>query len=100
MAYSENATNYSQSTLTDLAGAFDNAAKELNAQIEAFNNALTEVSSVWDGEAKAEFEGAMGKAITILQKGKDTFDKWKTAVDTMKDAYEKAENACKASATK
>ena len=99
MAYSANETNYSQNTLTDLAGAFDNAAKELNNQIEAFKNALNTVSGVWEGEAKESFKGDMENAIRILQTGKDTFDNWKTAVDTMNDAYQKAEATCTTAAT-
>lgn len=99
MAYSTNETKYKNQTLTELAEAFNTAATELNNQIDAFKTALSTVSGVWEGEAQESFKGDMEKAINILQKGKDTFDNWKTAVDNMKDAYEKAEEKCNTTAT-
>ena len=99
MAYSENATNYSNETMTQLAGAFANASTALNEQMEAFRNALNTVSDVWTGDAKENFKSDMENAIRILQTGKDTFDKWKTTVDTMNEAYKKAEATCTTAAT-
>ncbi|MBQ5561600.1 MAG: WXG100 family type VII secretion target [Lachnospiraceae bacterium] len=99
MAYSTSETKYNNQTLTELAEAFNTAATELNNQIDAFNTALSTVSGVWEGEAQESFKGDMDNAIRILLKGKETFDKWKTAVDEMIKAYEDAEQKCNTAAT-